>query len=674
MLLVAATVLPPIVFFAARIALDYRTDYDAAVGATQATSKALAGLLDRELSSALGMLSTLAASRALAGGDLAAFHDEAVAAARNHSPGWAIGLGDATGRLVLHTDRPFGASFEPRADLPYMKEVLASGRSMISGLFQSSILGQPVVAAYVPVLRDGKPVQVLAARLTLDNIAAILREQALPEGGIAAVIDAQGTIVGRNLRQAEVAGKPANPTFVAAVRAAPEGHIELVSREGVPIVVVWNRSPVSGWTASISMPKAQLTAPLIRDMVLLASTGLLALGLGLLAAVLLARRIERPLTRLAAAAALLDRGGQPEAPASGIAEVDGVGAALAGAAQRLRRRDAERDAFESRQRLLLAELDHRVKNTLAGIQAIARQSLPAGEPREAFIGRVQALAGAHAILGQAQWHGAALARLVGAAVDAYAEGPGRIAVAGPELVLGPKAAQALTLVLHELATNAAKYGALSTATGRLEVGWQVQEGAGRRLTLRWRERGGPPVRPPTRHGFGSRLITHTVRHDLEGAAELRYPAEGLECDIAVPLDGFERGRPADPAAVMAPAPARPEAGRRILVVEDSAWLAAELAALLGDAGYRVVGPVATLEEALAIAEREPLDGAVLDVNLDGKTVFPAAALLRRRGVPFVFLTGYGTSFPWPPEFAGVPRLSKPLQPAPLLAALSRAAA
>jgi two-component sensor histidine kinase len=675
MLLAGATVLPSIVFFAVHVVVHYRTDYENAVAATQATSSALSGLLDKELSSALAMLSTLATSRALAAGDLAAFHADAVAAARNHSAGWAIALADASGRVLLNTDRPFGPSVEARSDLSYMREALASGRPTISGVFVSRTIGKPAIAAYLPVLRDGKPVQVLAARLTLDNIEAMLRAQLLPEGAIAAAIDAQGTVVGRNLRHDEVAGKPANPAFVAAVRVAPEGHIELVSREGVPIVAVWTRSPLTGWTASISLPRARLTQPLVRDMTWLASTGLLALVLGLLAAALLARRIERPLARLAGDAALLDRGGEPERPESGIAEVDAVGAALAVAAQRRRRRDAERDAFEARQRLLLAELDHRVKNTLAGIQAIARQSLPAGAPRDAFIGRVQALAGAHAILSTAQWQGASLTRLVRAAVDAYGEGSDRIVVAGPEVVLSPKAAQAITLVLHELATNAAKYGALSTDAGRLTVEWQVPEDAERRLTLRWRERGGPPVQPPGRLGFGSRLITHTVRHDLDGTAVLRYPPDGLECDIAVPLGGFERRRPAAAAAARpAAASGEGEAGRRILVVEDSAWLAAELAALLGDAGYRVVGPAATLDEALALAERERLDGAVLDVNLDGTMVFPAAALLRRRAVPFVFLTGYGDSFAWPADFAEVPRLSKPLQPEPLLAALARAAA
>jgi two-component sensor histidine kinase len=673
MLLVTATLLPPVIFGGGLILFHGRTDYDDAIGETQADSHALASVLDKELSSTLSVLDTLGASRTLRAGDLAAFYDEAVAVARQHPEGFAIALTDAAGNLLLHTGRPYAAPLALRSDQHYAEEALHTGRPVISDLFVSAIIGQPVVVAYVPVLREGGPSFVLSARLTLGNIVDILRQQPLAEEAVAWIMDGRGTIVARSLRNEEVAGRPADPALVAAARRAPQGHVELTSQEGVPIVAVWTRSPLTGWTASVSIPRAQLAAPLVSGMVALAIAGLLALMAGLLAAGLLARRIQRPLARLASDAALLDQGAEPGKPSTGINEIDGVGAALAAAAHRLRGRDAERDAFESRQRLLMAELDHRVKNTLAAIQAIARQSLPAGEPRDAFIGRVQALAAAHAILGEAQWQGASIARLVRAAVEAYADEADRLSLEGPELMLKPKAAQSINLVLHELATNAAKYGSLSTAAGRLEVAWQVREGEGRRLALAWRESGGPPVGPPSRQGFGSRLITHAVMHDLDGAAELRYPPEGLACDIEFPLAGLERVEPASPRGKpAAEADDGRATGRRILVAEDSAWLATELSSMLADAGFRVIGPAATLARALELAGREPLDGAVLDVNLDGQPVFPAAELLRRRAIPFVFLSGYGESYPWPPQFAGVPRLSKPLQPGPLLAALASA--
>jgi two-component sensor histidine kinase len=675
-LLALVTILPPMAFGAMLIALDYRSDYEDAVARTQATSRVLSNLLDQELSSAIAALNTLAATRALRDGDLASFYEEAVAAARQHPEGFAIGLADSEGHTLLHTTRPFGAAFGPRSDLAYIRQVVDSGKPMISDVVVSSITRQPVVAAYIPVPRPGGPPYVLGARLTVDNLLAVLRQPHLPEGALAAAMDGSGTIVARTLRNAEVAGKKANPAFIAGVSRGLDGHLELTSREGVPILSVWARSPLTGWTASISLPRAQLTGPVVRDMLTLATGGLVALVLGLLGAALLARRIEGPLARLAADAAALDGGAMAGWSPAGIVEVDGAGAALAGAAQRLRRRDAERDAFEARQRLLLAELDHRVKNTLAGIQAIARQSLPAGAPKESFIGRVQALAGAHGILAQAQWHGASMARLVSAAVGPYCDEPDRLAMAGPDLVLSPKAAQAMTLVLHELATNAAKYGALSTSEGRLEIAWQVAGDGKRRLRLGWRESGGPPVEPPGRAGFGTRLITQTVAHDLDGKAELHYRPEGLRCDIDLPLAGIERSGPGGAAADRGPIAAGPGriAGRRILVVEDSALLAAELAALLGEAGCQVVGPAATLSEALALAGREALDGAILDVDLDGQAVFPAAELLRRRAVPLVFVTGYGGSYAWPAAFAGAPRLPKPVQPEPLLAALASAAA
>jgi PAS domain S-box-containing protein len=205
---------------------------------------------------------------------------------------------------------------------------------------------------------------------------------------------------------------------------------------------------------------------------------------------------------------------------------------------------SNKEAIE-RLALLARELDYRVKNTLAVVQAALRLT-PKDDPAayaEAVEGRVAALARAHTLLAEGRWEGAGLRALLEAELAPFlpvdpeadvSELP-RAALDGPPLTLAPGAAQALSMALHELATNATKYGALSVRGGRVAVAWDADRGAGR-LHLRWAEAGGPPVEgPPSRRGFGSRVVEATVRDQLGGKVERRWETAGLVCDIEAPL-------------------------------------------------------------------------------------------------------------------------------------------
>jgi PAS domain S-box-containing protein len=201
---------------------------------------------------------------------------------------------------------------------------------------------------------------------------------------------------------------------------------------------------------------------------------------------------------------------------------------------------------EAQRELLLAELSHRVKNTLAVVQGVASRSLSGdgrslAEAREVFTKRLRALANAHAQLTASQWRGASLRTLVEDELRPYG---GRASLAGGQVKLGPRAALTLSLVLHELATNAAKHGALSAPGGGVEVAWDVdhQEGedGARRVRLVWREAGGPAVEVPARQGFGTTLIEQSLAYDLQGTGGVRFEREGLVCELAFPL-GREAG-------------------------------------------------------------------------------------------------------------------------------------
>jgi PAS domain S-box-containing protein len=190
---------------------------------------------------------------------------------------------------------------------------------------------------------------------------------------------------------------------------------------------------------------------------------------------------------------------------------------------------------DDRTELLIDELNHRVRNTLAIVSAIATQTLKhtpsVHEFQIAFNGRLMALAKTHTLLATSKWSASTLHDLILQQLEPYAKD--RADIAGPRLLVGPKQALTLSLVIHELIANAAKYGALSVPTGRLEVRWQIEPNRSLRLT--WREQDGPPVAPPTRRGFGSQLIEFNIAHEFGGEAVFDYRPEGVQCVLTIPL-------------------------------------------------------------------------------------------------------------------------------------------
>jgi PAS domain S-box-containing protein len=201
----------------------------------------------------------------------------------------------------------------------------------------------------------------------------------------------------------------------------------------------------------------------------------------------------------------------------------------------------ERKRAEARQKTLLDELNHRVKNTLATVQSLATQTIRGSgvalAVRRTFEGRLFALSRAHDQLTRTQWESADLKSILEDIFAPFGSGEqSRVALDGTSVKLPPQPALLLAMVLHELATNAAKYGSLSVPNGCLGVRWAVSRGpAPPRLEIDWRENGGPPIRPPTRKGFGSRLFERAIRQELNGESEVAYTPDGLRCRIEIPM-------------------------------------------------------------------------------------------------------------------------------------------
>jgi CheY-like chemotaxis protein len=245
--------------------------------------------------------------------------------------------------------------------------------------------------------------------------------------------------------------------------------------------------------------------------------------------------------------------------------------------------------------------------------------------------------------------------------------------AGEDAVLPAKTAVDLSLLVHELATNAAKYGAWSNERGRVEIAWRVEGPPGRRvLALDWRERGGPPVSPPRRRGFGTTLIGSALR-DADANVDLRHEPEGVTCAIRLPLRPAAEPPAEDAAAADAgPAGGRGAAGLRVFLAEDEPLVRLDLETMLEALGAEVVASASSFPEAQALSEGLDFDAAVLDLNLNGLSSAPLAEALAARAVAVVFFTGYRDLQTLPPSLTNRPFLNKPLQQDALAAALAAA--
>lgn len=341
----------------------------------------------------------------------------------------------------------------------------------------------------------------------------------------------------------------------------------------------------------------------------------------------------------------------------------------------------ERNRAAIRQRVLNQELNHRVKNILAVIQSLLAQQPTRGDGVEAYAaalrGRVKALAYAHDQVVR-DGKGGRLADLLAAELDPYRMQDAEISVDGPAVMLDGRAFSVMALVVHEMATNAAKYGALSRPEGRLAVSWALDDAGA--CHILWRESGLSGVKAPTSRGFGSSLVERALPFDLGGESRLSFYPEGVTAEFLLPASAVSVAASSPAPAqrlpdTVAPPPVAPHGGggARVLLVEDQILIAMSLEAELKDAGYEVPGIAADVASALRMIAAEAPDLAVLDVNLGREDSLPVARALQALGVHFVFATGYGADFELPQEFAGVPVVDKPYQLDDVLRKLRREA-
>lgn len=307
-----------------------------------------------------------------------------------------------------------------------------------------------------------------------------------------------------------------------------------------------------------------------------------------------------------------------------------------------------RQKFADKQELLIAELNHRVRNILNLIQGLVSKGRGEATDLASYTrvlgGRVQALARAHDLLTKQKWSPSSLRTLIDVEVRAYLAGQqNRIIVTGDAPMLEPQAFSTVALVVHELVTNSAKYGALKDQSGHVAINLDL--GRDGSLAIKWREVGGPPVQAPSRRGFGTTIIEKTIPYELKGTVKTRYLLTGLEADIMIPSTSLalEQEKLMSTPSIEPIHSASNETNLtgEVLVVEDNMIIAMDASDILSDNGASKVHVAGSVEDALSIIDDNKISFALLDVNLGNQTSLPIANDLAGRGIPFILATGYG---------------------------------
>lgn len=515
-------VLPAILFSAALILQFSRQQQELAQAQVSGAAQNISASVDRQLTALITTARVLAASPLLDTGDFSQFHRSAMAALEGSNNTSALIGPDF--QPILTTALPYDGSRHPArpGTTPIIESVFKTQMQYISNLSYSPRRNIHTVFVAVPVLRNGGTRFVLAVETAAGKLKASVEEDGRHphltvtiRGRDAQAIDAPGSKEGNGNKFED------QPSIVARVENSLDA--DLIEASHV--------SQLSGWSTTVAMRAEWIERPILRSWFWLAIVGLF-LGVFCFAlTIFFTRRLVQPITALTAQARAIGEGKAMPAITSAIEEFAEVSRVLASASR-------ERLDAEEQNRFLMHEMAHRVKNQYALIGAIAhraaKQSSSTAEFHTTLSDALDSLARSSDLLAQSGWECAKLRELVLRQLQPFgaSRATGQFQLDGPDLPLNVSSVQTIGLALHELATNAAKYGALSAENGTVTIEWSV----GVRFRLRWQERGGPPVVAPKRTGFGTSVIHTMTARGLGGEVRLDYAVDGLVWNVDAPIE------------------------------------------------------------------------------------------------------------------------------------------
>jgi two-component sensor histidine kinase len=487
-LLVAGTALPLIIFATAIVFHNYEQDRTDASQHLTETVRSIRLVLDAEVQRMAGGLQVLALTNALRNGDFDGFRRIASGFLDQYGKDGVVLVADRDGHELFSSITSDTPSLPIRNNRDIVEKVFATRKPQYSNLFLGAVKKRLIVTVEVPVFRDGEVVYDVSFSPPIEIFQAMIEKQLPGPDWTISIFDGEGINFARVPNPQATIGKRASPSLFAEMFRHPEATLPTVSLEGTPLITTFARSSLTGWTVAAGIAEDSLVGPLWRRLAITSVIGGFLLLIGLAFAVRMATTIARG---------------------------------------------------EMLHDLLIEELNHRVKNTLAILQSIATQtfrSASRGE-REKFEGRLGALAEAHNLLSKEKWQGSELQDVVVRVLQPYRlNNPERVRMSGPNVPLPPRLAVVLSMILHEIATNAAKYGALSNDTGTVRLDWEVFTENGRNLRLIWTETGGPLVVAPVQRGFGSRLIERSARDQLGGEATVDFLPRGVVYTVSCSLE------------------------------------------------------------------------------------------------------------------------------------------
>jgi two-component sensor histidine kinase len=382
---------------------------------------------------------------------------------------WVV-LIDSSLRQLVNTYVPYDQAPPFTGDLEAAQRMMKTKQREVSDLFISLVTKGPVFNISVPIVRDGELRYILSFGRHADDLLTIMRGQRVGPDWVRTIIDRKGVVLAHSRDHERVVGTA--PSVFAADLATPDHSIRRATNlDDEPVLRAVARSGVSGWLINVNVPLAVAEAPLQRSAAFWGLTAAAALLLTVALAFAFANRISKPMMQAAQSARALGRE-EPILPLdSSISEANAIVLAIQNASAELRER-------MSQQRLLARELNHRVKNVLAMVQALVRRTLsderPVAQARQLIGQRLQALARAQDLLLRTDWKDISIKEIIAAELASYSD---RIVLVGPDLRIDGRNVQTFTLLLHELTTNAVKYGALSETSGEVSISWAIT-GAG----------------------------------------------------------------------------------------------------------------------------------------------------------------------------------------------------
>lgn len=520
----AVIVLVPALLFSAFLVLQF-SQQQKAIAASQVSDAAeiISDGIDREL---YGMIS---AAKVLASSPFLDEEDTQLFGARARSAlgpsGSTAQLVDPSLRVVVDTARADNAPLGRLDHTATVEAAFAMRRTQISGAFLAPGAEEFVFHVAVPVFRGDRVIFVLAVSRDTADLTHLISARNLPEAWSAMIRDRDGAKV-----TAVIASNGQMRRGATSVVDGPSLAESLGESLNRDLIEATHTSPLSGWTTTVAVPDAVIGQPIKRSWLLLVGMGVALLFFSVLLAVVFGRRLAAPILKLADQAQAIGRG-EPALPVhTNIEEVGGVSKVLAQASR-------DRREAEEQNRFLMREMNHRAKNQYALIGAIARRAAKESSSTNEFLATLSealsSLARSADLLAGKGWDSASMSDLVATQLKAFGVGPGhQIGASGPLVKLNPTSAQTVGLALHELATNAAKYGALSVSGGTVEIRWKLDDA----FRLSWREIGGPPVVEPKRSGFGTLVTQKMTARGLGGEVDMRYAPTGVVWQLTAPKD------------------------------------------------------------------------------------------------------------------------------------------